>query len=158
MGIRAGIYGSKIFPNAFVFRSERCQGFRTDSDPNACLQGRLEILWDRREALPCWYCHVIEPSAKTSKDWFSCIDHLQNARIYPQLFIFIIFMFLFFFFNWKENKLFYLSPTSRVSALIVCPYHFKPESFIDLQSTSILQLQIPDLAGGVGGKEFVVSI
>lgn len=74
-------------------------------------------------------------------------------------FLFLLFLcFLFFFFNWKGNKLFYLSPTFRVSALIVCPYHFKPESFIDLQSTSILQLQIPDLAGGVGGKEFVVSI
>lgn len=73
-------------------------------------------------------------------------------------FLFLLFLCSLFFFNWKETKLFYLSPASRVSALTVCPYHFKPESFIDLQSTSILQLQIPDLAGGVGGKEFVVSI
>lgn len=54
-----------------------------------------------------------------------------------------------FFFKWNESKLFHLSPTFRVNFLIVCPYHFKPESFIDLLGTSILQLQIHDLAGGV---------
>lgn len=139
-----------------MFRSEQCQGFRTDPEPKACLGGRLEIFWDRREALLCCHCRAIEPSAKASQDSFSCTDHLQNAWISLKLFAFIIFIFPSFFSNWKENELFYLSPTFRVSGLIVCPYHFKPESFIDLQSTSILQLQTPNLAGGVrGGKNFL---
>lgn len=58
--------------------------------------GRLEILQDRREALPCWHCHEIEPSAKPSKDCFSCIDHSQSAPISLKLFAFIIFIFMLF--------------------------------------------------------------
>jgi len=92
---------------------------------------------------------VIEPSVKTNNVWFSCIDRLQNSQIYLELFC--------LFFKQNESKLFHLSYTFRVSFLIDCPYHFKPESVIDLLGTSILQLQIHDLAGGERG-EFLVSI
>jgi len=37
------------------------------------------------------------------------------------------------------------------------PYHFKPESFIDLLGTSVLQLQIHDLAGEEGGEILVLN-
>lgn len=84
--------------------------------PQCLSWGRLEILLDRREALPCWHCHAIEPSAQTTKDCFSSTDPLQNARISIQLFTFIAFIFPFFV-NWKKKpELFYLSPT-----LCECP-------------------------------------
>lgn len=49
--------------------------------------------------------------------------------------------------------MFYLSPT--LSELPDCPYHFNPESFIDLLGTSILQIH--DLAGEEGGEILVFN-
>lgn len=57
--------------------------------------------------------------------------------------------------KWNESKLFHLSPT--FSELPDCPYRFKPESFMDLPGTLVLQPQIHDLAEGESG-EFLVSI
>lgn len=54
-----------------------------------------------------------------------------------------------------KANLFHLSPT--FSELPDCPYRFKPESFMDLPGTLVLQPQIHDLAGGESG-EFLVSI
>lgn len=51
--------------------------------------------------------------------------------------------------------MFYLSPT--LSELPDCPYHFNPGSFIDLLGTSVLLLQIHDLAGEEGGEILVFN-